>query len=152
TNSTPLDLELHLSPEGDGYAGAFTYNTDLFDQETIARLAGHYQTLLSALLNQPDRNVFEVPLLTAAERHQLVVQWNETQVDYPAGEMTHQLIEAQANRTPNAVAVTFGTESLTYRQLVGRASQLANHLRDLGLERETRVAICVDRSQRGSPV
>ncbi|MFL6515419.1 MAG: non-ribosomal peptide synthetase [Chthoniobacterales bacterium] len=146
TNSTPLDLELHLSPEGESYTGTFTYNTDLFDPETIEQFARHYQTLLQSLVVDPGRNVFEVPLLTAGEREQLVFEWNNTAVDYPAGACLHHLVEDQAEKTPDAIAVTFGADSLTHRQLNARANQLANRLHGLGLQRETPVAICLDRS------
>ncbi len=146
TNSTPLDLELHLSREMETYTGTFTYNTDLFDPATIEQYSRHYQTLLQSLLDEPDRNVFEVPLLTGAERHQLMVEWNNTAADYSPDQCAHQLVEDQARRTPDSIAVRFATDSLTYRQLDARANQLANRLRTLGLQREMPVAICLDRS------
>jgi len=136
-----VDLTLELS----GNRGCFEYSTDLFDAATIARLAGHFETLLTAALADPDGRLSDVPLLTPAERNQLEA-WNATATPYPTDRRLHQLIEAQVERTPDAIAVRFENAELTYRQLNARANQLAHHLRTLGVGPDVRVGICMERS------
>ena len=109
-------------------------------------MLGHYQTLLEGIVANPDERLSALPLLTEAERHQLLVEWNHTTVDYPKDRCLHELFEEQAERTPEAVAVAFEDEQLTYRQLNERANQLARHLQGLGVGPDTLVGICVERS------
>ncbi|PYV61473.1 MAG: hypothetical protein DMG97_43030, partial [Acidobacteria bacterium] len=103
--STHFDLELALRADGDSWAGSFSYNTDLFDTATIQRMEAHYQTLLATMLTEPERSVWRVPMLSAAERQQILVEWNQTQREYPRNKCVHQLFEEQVERTPEAVAV-----------------------------------------------
>ncbi len=140
------DLALELWDEPEGLRGYFEYNTDLFDATTIARMAGHFQILLEGVVADPGQHLSALPLLTEAERHQLLVEWNDTQSDYPRDACIHELFETQAERTPDAVAVVFEDERLTYRQLNRRSNQLAHHLRKLGVGPEVLVGICVERS------
>ena len=142
-----FDLTIWITEHGDRLEATFDYNTDLFDQPTIARLAGHWQTLLAAGITDPSRHLSALPLLTPAERHQLLTGWN-TPATTPDGEATclHQLFEQQAGTAPEAIAVISGTERLTYRQLNWRANQLAHHLRALGVGPDTPVALCLERS------
>ena len=144
--SSKYDLELYLSEAPDGLRGSFVYNTDLFERATVERLAGHLQVLVEALTSQPDAPVSALPLLTAAERQQLLVEWNGARASYPAGALVHSLIEEQARRTPDAVALRFEDTSLTYGELDARANQLAHHLRGLGVGPEVRVGVCLERS------
>ena len=141
-----LDLGFNLA-ESDGQLDVICwYNTDLFDAGTIERWMGHFQTLLEGIVSDPEQPISDLPLLTERERQKLLVEWNDTQTDYPRGQCIHQLIEAQVERTPDAVAVVFEDEQLTYRELDRRANQLAHHLRGLGVGPEVLVGICVERS------
>ncbi|MBR8838437.1 MAG: amino acid adenylation domain-containing protein [Stigonema ocellatum SAG 48.90 = DSM 106950] len=152
---TPLSIEdaiakfdLTLSMEesvAQGLVGAWEYNTDLFDEETIARMAVHFQTLLAAIVAHPEQSISELQLLSEPERHQLLVEWNDTQKDYP-DKCIHQLFEEQVQRTPDAVAVVFFEEQLTYDELNSRANKLAHHLQKMGVAPETLVGICMERS------
>ncbi len=122
------------------------YNGGLFDSGTIARMLGHLQTVLEGMVASPEQQLAKLPLLTPAERQQLLVEWNQTQQDYPRTQCIHQLFEEQVDRTPDKVAVSFKGESLTYNSLNKRANQLANYLRTLGVGPEVLVGLWVDRS------
>jgi len=141
-----VDLQLQLRDEPEGFAAHFTYSTDLFDAATIVRMAGHFRKLLESIAANPDEQISKLPLLTDAERHQLVIEWNNTAMEYPKDRCLHQLFETQAARTPNATAVVFGNKSLTYRELDRRANQLARHLIKLGAKPDGLVGICLERS------
>ncbi|HEY0736992.1 MAG TPA: amino acid adenylation domain-containing protein, partial [Herpetosiphonaceae bacterium] len=141
-----FDLTLTVTERDDELRGSLEYATDLFDAERIERLAAHFTTLLAACVAQPDQPITSLPLLTTAERRQLLGEWNATQVVYPGGLTTHQLFEAQVARTPDAVAVRWQDEELTYRELHTRAHQLAHHLRSQGVGPEVRVGVCLERS------
>ncbi len=140
-----FDLTLTMRQTQQGLIGKFEYNTDLFDAATITRMAGHFQTLLEAIAANPQHRLFDLPLLTETEQHQLLVEWNDTQADYP-NQCIHQLFEEQVERTPDAVAVVFEDRQLTYRELNQRANQLARHLNKLGIKPDVLVGICVERS------
>jgi len=144
TGTSKFDLSLLLSETEHGLDGLIEYSTDLFDAETIRRLCGHYGTLLGAIARDPDQCVATLPLLTDAERRQLVVDWNNTAVANPGQDRClHQLIEAQAARTPDRVAVVVEQHSLTYGQLNQRANQLARHLRGLGVGPDVLVGLLI---------
>jgi hypothetical protein len=133
-----FDLTLSLRETEDGLRGALEYNADLFDPDTIERFIGHYHRLLEGMVlegmvAEPVRPVAELPLLTAAERHQVLVTWNDTAVPYPHDRCVHELFEEQVDRTPDAVALVFEEQRLTYRELDERSNQLAHHLRSLGV-------------------
>ena len=145
-DTSKFDLTLTLSDQGSRLSGRIEYRTDLFDSATIARLAGHLETLLAAAIAQPDRPITALPLLTTAEQHQLQIEWNATARDYPPVSGVHELIEAQAARTPDALAVVYADEHLTYAELNRRANQLAHHLRKSGVGPNVLVGICVERS------
>ncbi|MDJ1175086.1 non-ribosomal peptide synthetase [Roseofilum capinflatum] len=141
-----FDLTLSMEETEAGLIGYWEYNRDLFDAATIRRMMGHFQTLLEGILANPKARVGELPLLTEPERHQLLVEWNDTKVEYPQDKCIHQLFEEQVEQNPDAVAVVFEEERLTYHQLNCRANQLAHYLRSLGVEPEVLVGICVERS------
>lgn len=122
------------------------YDAELFESATIVRLLRHYQTLLEASVANPDLRLSELPILTEAERIQLLMGWNETARDYPRDQRLHELIEAQVERSPDAIALVFEAQRLTYRQLNRRANQLAHYLRRLGVGPDVLVGICVERS------
>jgi len=139
-------LSVELDARAEGIIGRFEYSTDLFEPATIARMVGHYQTLLESIVADPGRRLAELPLLTEAERHQVLIEWNATETAYPRDQCIHHLFEARVERTPDAVAVVFENERLTYGELNVRANRLAHHLRALGVGPETLVAICMERS------
>jgi amino acid adenylation domain-containing protein len=141
-----FDLTLSMENTADGLVGVWEYNADLFDEVMIARMAGHFQTLLEASAANPIQPISELSLLTQRERHQLLVEWNNTTIDYPQDKCIHQLFEEQVERSPDAVAVVFEGEQLTYRELNARANQLAHYLQALGVGSEVLVGICVERS------
>jgi surfactin family lipopeptide synthetase A len=145
TDTAKLDLTLELDERPEGIIGRFEYNTDLFEASTISRMIGNFQTLLEGIVADPDKRLWELPLLTVAQQQQLVAL-NNTKADYPLEACIHQLFEAQVERTPDAVAVVFENEQLTYRELNRRANQLAHHLQKLGVQPEMLVGICVERS------
>ncbi len=146
TTRTRFDLEVYLQETADGLRGVFVYNTDLFDRATIERMAGHYQMMLEGVASNPDFRLSELPLLTEAERHKLLVEWNNTGADYPRDKCIHDLFEEQVEKTPDAIAVIFGNQELTYRQLNTRANQLARYLIKHGVGPEVLVGICVEQS------
>ncbi|NVZ39569.1 amino acid adenylation domain-containing protein, partial [Pseudomonas sp. 21615526] len=139
-----FDLTLETYESDDGIAAALTYATDLFDALTIERLARHWQTLLQGIVEQPHARVGELPLLDVAEREQMVQDWNAT--SQPFGGLTHQVIAAQAERTPDAVALVCEQQQLTYRQLNQRANHLAHRLINMGVGPDALVGIAVERS------
>jgi amino acid adenylation domain-containing protein len=138
-----LDLSVELIERQGGLAGRLTYNSDLFDGETIERLAGHFQTLLEAAVADPERPISQLPMLTQEETARLDA-WNSNQAEIPAVSLD-QLVERQAADRPDAVAAEFEGSQLSYRELDERANRLAHRLRDLGAETDRPVAICVER-------
>ena len=141
-----FDLELHLWPVGEEIKGFCAYNRDLFEAETINRMLSHYQNLLSAAVETPDRPISQLPLMTGPELDQILVEWNNRKIDYPTDKCIHQLFEEQVENNPNAIAVVFEEQKLTYSELNSKANQLAHYLQKLGVVPETRVGICVERS------
>jgi amino acid adenylation domain-containing protein len=141
-----FDLTLAIGNTATGFAGVLEYNTDLFDSSTIERMADHFVTLLEGIVANPQQPISQLPMLTAVEQQQLLIDWNDTRVDYPQDKCIHQLFEEQVERTPNAVAVVFENEQLTYYELNCRANQLADYLRSLGVKTNELVGICVERS------
>ncbi len=141
-----FDLTLSMQKTATGLIGMWEYNTDLFDAGTIEQIAGHFVTLLEGIIANPQQQISQLPLLTEAEQRKLLVEWNDTQVEYPRNQCIHQLFEEQVERTPDAVAVVFGDRQLTYYELNCRANQLAHYLRTLGVKFEVLVGICVERS------
>ena len=139
-----VSLTIHDGPEG--LQGGLAYNADLFDAATIARMLGHFETLLEGIIADPDQHISTLPLLTEAERHQVLVEWNDTQKKYPEDTCIHQLFEAQAERTPEAVAVVFEDEQLTYRQLNEKANFIGSVLAEQGIGKGSFVPFLMDRS------
>src|SRR5579863_10229917 len=146
--SALCDLSLHVYEAGETgeQSAVVEYATDLFEPQTIARLAGHYGVLLAGAVAAPDRRVSALPVMTEGERAQVVEEWNRTGVSYPAGQCIHEIVAAQAARTPEAVAVVCGGEQVTYGALERRANQVAHVLRAQGVGPEVRVGLLVERS------
>ena len=137
-----FDLDLELDDRPEGLLGRFVYSTDLFDASTMERMAGHFETMLEAIVADPEQRVSRLPMLTEAEKRQLT-EWNRTETEYPRDRCMHELVEAQAARTPAAIAVEHGEQKLTYRELEQRANQLAHFLKKRGVGPESRVGICL---------
>jgi amino acid adenylation domain-containing protein len=147
SRTAKFDLTLLMMEEADGrLTGSLEYNTDLFEEPTIMRMIGHFQTLLQGIVAHPECCLSDLPVLTEPERRQLLLEWNSTQLDYPQQACVHELFEAQVERTPAATAVVFEDAALSYRELNRRANQLAHYLRALGVGPEVRVGICLERS------
>ncbi|HEX6042720.1 amino acid adenylation domain-containing protein, partial [Longimicrobium sp.] len=140
-----FDLHLTLTETGGRLAGSLAYREELWEPATIQRMLGHFTTLLRAVAADPGRPLAGVRLLDDGER-ELLAGWNATERVYDPGASLHGLFEAQARKTPDAVAVQLDGETLTYARLDGRANQLARHLRGLGVGAETRVGVCAERS------
>ena len=142
-------FELYLNvAERDGELRCeFDFSTDLYDGETITRWLKYYHTLLEAICAQPDASIWTLPLMDPVERAKLLIEWNDTSVGYPLESATlHGLIEAQARRTPDATALIFEPQRLTFRELDRRANQFANDLLGRGVKTGTRVGVCMKRS------
>ena len=146
STTTKFDLSLSMYNSAAGLVGVWEYSTDLFDASTIERMTGHFVTLLSGIVANSKERISQLPLLSQVEQQQLLVEWNDTQADYPFDKCIHQLFEEQVERTPDAVAVVFSNQQLTYQQLNTRANQLAHYLQSLGIKPDTLVGICVERS------
>jgi amino acid adenylation domain-containing protein len=140
-----FDLTLTLSEKKGTLGGSLNYNTDLFDASTIDRMLGHFQNLLNGIVANPEQRISELPLLGEAEKHQILVEWNDTQTEYPKDKCIHQLFEEQVERTPDAIALVYENQQLTYRELNNRANQLAHYLQRQGVKPDARVGICVER-------
>jgi amino acid adenylation domain-containing protein len=172
--SAKFDLEFHMWESPQGLRGQVIYSSDLFDEATITRMLGHFQTLLEGIVANPQQRLCDLPLLTESERHQLLVEWNDigrgsrlvgagladqlggkqiiSQQNPPfweqgnRGECFHQLFEEQVERSPNAIALVFEDKQLTYQELNNRSNQLAHYLQKLGVGPEVLVGICLERS------
>ena len=144
-DAVKFDLELELSEAGDRIVGGLRYATSLFDRGTIERHAGYLRRVLEAMVADERQAVDRIDLLSEAERHQLLVEWNDTEAEYPQDQCIHELFEEQAAYTPDAIAVVFERQTLTYEELNRQANRLAHHLMSLGVKPDDRVAICVER-------
>ncbi|NET13627.1 MAG: AMP-binding protein [Okeania sp. SIO1H6] len=132
-----LDKSLHFIWE---------YSADLFDAKTIRRWARHLECLLESIVANPQQRVAFLPILRSEEQHQLLVSWNNTQTDAPQDKCIHQLFAEQVKRRSDNIAVVFGNEQITYRDLNAKANQLAYYLQSLGVGPEVIVGICIERS------
>jgi amino acid adenylation domain-containing protein len=146
SKTAKLDLEFHLWQDWESLKGQMVYSTDLFDDTTITRMLGHFQTLLESIVANPEQRLSDLSLLTVQERQELLIDWNDTKTDYPENKCFHQLFAAQVEETPDANALVFNKQQLTYRELNIRANQLAHHLQKLGVVPDVLVGICVERS------
>ncbi|MBV9789291.1 MAG: AMP-binding protein, partial [Chloroflexi bacterium] len=152
THTAKFDLTLFMEQTPHGLIGAVEYNTDLFDPSTIDGMIEHFATLLAGIVANPDQRISRLPLISARELEFILRDWNDTAATYPQNQGIHELFAAQAAQTPDAIAAVFlpsdggDTPQLTYAELNARANQLAHHLRGLGVEPETRVGVCMERS------
>ena len=146
SGTAKFDLTLTLAEGNEGLSASIEYATAMFDPSTIERLARHYCTLLEGIVADPETRISQLPMLSTAERRQLLVEWNATAADYPKDRLLHELFEEQAGRAPEAVAVVFEGAHLSYAELNARANQLAHCLRERGVGPDVIVGICVERS------
>ncbi len=146
TETAKFDLTLNLEERGGRISGGIRYSTDLFERETIERMAGHFRTLLASVVADPARQIAELELLTNTERQQVVYEWNETARDFGNESCMHEVIERHAAERAEVVAIVCEGNSLTYSELNSKANQLARHLRTLGVGPETLVGVCLERS------
>jgi amino acid adenylation domain-containing protein len=157
TNLTlePLEIEIHtarfdltltMEESEAGLVGTLEYSIDLFEARTIAQMVTHLQRLLEGMVADPEQSIWLLPFVSVAERHQLLVEWSHTTGAYLHDKCIHELFEQQVKRTPDAIAVVFEDEQLTYSELNARANQLARHLEKVGAGPEVLVGICLDRS------
>ena len=146
TLTTRFDLECHMWDVDGGLQGFLFYSTDLFDEATIERLIEHYRKLLEAVVANPDQRISELEFLTEDERRKLLFEWNDTQHPITRDICVHQVFETHAAKTPDALAVEFAGERLTYAELNERADRLAYQLRALGVGPEVLVGLRVERS------
>ncbi|HEY9694287.1 MAG TPA: amino acid adenylation domain-containing protein [Oculatellaceae cyanobacterium] len=155
-----LDLEFNLWEDVENIRGEVVYSTDLFNRATITRILGHFQTLLEGIVTNPKQHICELPILTEVERHRIVVEFNHNQscLTPPSPPLSRggfreintqcfpQLFEQQVEKTPNAIALVFENQQLTYRELNNQANQIAHYLQKLGVVPEVIVGICLERS------
>jgi len=141
-----FDLTLFVTETPTGLNCWVEYNTDLFDASTIERMAAHFETLLKEIVANPEQRLAELPLLTAQERYQLLIEWNDTAADYRKDECIHTLFEEQVERNGDKVALISETAKLTFGEVNQRANQLAHYLKRRGVGPEVLVGICVERS------
>ncbi|HMS86562.1 MAG TPA: amino acid adenylation domain-containing protein, partial [Nitrospira sp.] len=140
------DLHLYVHPDRDQWVGKLVYNADIFDAWLIEQMMRHYVVLLEALAADPSQLIDDVPLLSDKEVRQQLIDWNQSDANYPTEKTIHQLFEEQVERTPDHIAISILDSHLTYRELNERANRLAHHLRELGTAQEELVALCLDRS------
>jgi amino acid adenylation domain-containing protein len=142
----PLDLMMQVADTDGQFICELQYNTDLFDDATIERMAGHFVTLLDGIVTDPGRRLRELPCLTEFERREQAA-WNETRVCYDAPDFLHQMVAATTRRSPTAIAVSFDDREMTYAELDRRADALAQRLQRLGVGPDMIVAVLLDRSE-----
>ncbi|MEG3918368.1 amino acid adenylation domain-containing protein [Microcoleus sp. T3_A4] len=142
----PFKLKLSCLRLCNSLSAEFHYDSALFGAADIKRLSQHFQALLESTVKNPEVAISQVDILSDRDRLQLLIDFNQTQKDYPTNKCVHQLFEEQAERNPDSIAVVFESQQITYRELNDRANQLARHLQNLGVEPEVVVGICLDRS------
>ena len=143
---TPCDLTISVSEGPTGWRTSCEFNLDLFDGQTIIQLLGHFETLLRGIVADPAAKISGLPILSSIERHELIAANNRTRATYPEHLTVPQLFEAQARRTPDALAIVCGDRSMSYRDLDIASNKLARELRGRGVEPASRVAVFLDRS------
>jgi amino acid adenylation domain-containing protein len=141
-----FDLRVEVRESKGGLDAQFAYSADLFDDSTITRMMEHYRILLEGAIADPTLAISRLPMLSQSERDQLLIGWNDSRVDYPRDLPLHHFIETQVEKTPDAVAVVYEAQQVTYRQMNDRANQLARYLRENGVGPEIFVGVCAERS------
>ncbi len=145
-NTTKFDITFALVEKDATLQGSVEYCTDLYNEETIVRMIGHFEQLLRSVVRTPDKKINLLPLLTEKEKEKVLIEFNTTQANYPTGKTIVDLFEEQAIKSPAAIAVVQDGKQLTYGELNDRSNQLAHYLRDKGVTAETMVPVCLSRS------
>ena len=143
-----FDMTLAMTETEEGYEVDIEYPTDLYRRERIERMTKHLENILESVVVDPSQRLSDLPLLSENEKQQLLVDWNETKVEYPSRSCIHELFEAQVRRTPDAVALVFEGGSLTYRELNEQANRVARYLREAGVDSGEIVGLLMPRSLR----
>ena len=143
-----FELTLMLAETDHGLGATLQYNSTLFNAAWAAKMLEHYANLLASIVTTPEKTIASLAMLSESEEKQLLVEWNATSRDYPRSLLLHERFEAQAELSPDSVALIWNQESLTYRELNARANQLAHYLKSLGVGPETNVAVFVGRSPK----
>ncbi|TCS92395.1 non-ribosomal peptide synthetase [Hazenella coriacea] len=145
-HTSKFDLGLFLYTQGEHLKGQFEYSSDLFDPETIERMTGQLESLLQGIVEHPDQSIARLPLLSEAEQDHLLLKMNQTDIDFPREKTVPQLFQEQVQQTPHAIALYYEDQAFTYEELYFSSLQLARKLKRRGVQRGTKVALCVDRS------
>ena len=146
TERVKFDLEMHLRRDQGDISGTLNFSTDLFDLQSIERMAAQYVRLLESIVAQPNQKIGQFSILTDQERDRLLIEFNDTVCEYPRELCVHELFEQQVERTPDAVALVFEDQQLSYSELNARSNRLARYLRKHGVGEETPVGLCLERS------
>lgn len=146
SKTAKFDLSLEASDQGETISFAIEFSTDLFRQETIERLTGHYENLLRDIAAKPDKKLRDINILSASERRRLLHDFNDTDAGYPADKTIHGIFEEQAEKTPEHTALIFKDQKMTYRELNEKANKLAHTLRAEGVGPDVIVGILCERS------
>ncbi|MCD6569379.1 MAG: amino acid adenylation domain-containing protein, partial [Deltaproteobacteria bacterium] len=141
-----FDLSLYVSEFSERLEAQFEYNTDLFNKDTIQRISNYFSNLLSRIIESPEKGISEYEVLSKEEKEKILIEFNNTDSEFPRDKCPYQLFEEQVNRTPDKVAVSFDDNSLTYRELNEKANQLAHYLRKKGVGKETMIGLMLERS------
>jgi amino acid adenylation domain-containing protein len=141
-----FDLTLYMRETGRELTGSLAYNTDLFESTSIDRMIARFQTLLKSIAADADQRISKLALITSTQRRQLLTEYNQTDEAYPRDRLIHQLFEAQAETIPDALAIVYEKQNLTYGKLNKKANQLAHCLKSMGVGPETPVGICMEPS------
>jgi len=144
--TSQFDLLLDLSDGVEGLAGTFQYNPDLFDRATIARMTEHFRNLLEGIVAHPEQRLSELPLQSESERIESLVEWNQTEAEFPREICISELFARVVERQPDAVAAVFKDQQMTYAELDARSNQLAHYLKESGVGASDLVGICLDHS------
>ena len=141
-----FDLTFYITETPGGLQGAIEYSTDLYIEDTITRMVSHLKELLGAIIHSPQQKISKLPIISKAEEKQVLIEFNNTHVDYPAEKSIMDLFEEQVLKTPDAIAVVFENEKISYQQLNKKANQVAHLLKSRGVKVETLVPVCIERS------
>lgn len=142
----PFKVKLTCTQRNNLLIAEFYYDVNYFSADTIERLAGQFETLLTSATANPEDKISQLEILSKRDRQQLLVEFNQTQIDDPQDKCIHQLFEEQAQKTPNNIAIIFEDQQLTYAELNRKANQLAHYLQTLGVKPEVLVGLCVERT------
>ncbi len=146
TDTAKFDMTLVVQDSAEGFVVLLEFNTALFSPHTASRFLLHFESLVGAILANPGEPIASLQLIAPTEREKLLVEWNQTATAFPKDTSVHELFARQAQNRPTDIAIVYGKEQATYREIDERSNQLANHLKKLGVLPGVLVGICVERS------